>query len=674
MASMQRPPTWGGSMLQRRAQFIAILCAGFTILAASASGQNQPPIDQPAEQAGADEFGGWSSNQIVVRFRRDWLRQQMPMTRTQGPNRHAIATAAISDELSDTCWAWDVQNIRPAYPFKFGNPELAKKLGLDQFYVVDVPQGTDTPAMTQMFRQCGAEVESAGLSVVGGIAAPLIPNDTNFGTQWGMNNTGQSVNSQIGISDVDIDAPEAWEIETGFSTGITIAIIDSGILATHSEFIGRVLPGINTNDNPPSTNTSDPNGHGTHVAGIAAASGNNIQGVAGVTWGADLLPVRVVTGGGLGNAAQAAAGIVWAVDNGADVCNMSLQYCSAFAPPLPWNGENPADLAMLEMAVDYAKAQGVLVVAAAGNSQCAFEGMPPSNVSFPGKYPNAMAVAAITNQDFQWFSSATSASGEGPEVDVAAPGENIWSTRNNGGYQFNSGTSMATPHVSGLAALIWSFAPYLTDDQVRNLLTSTSVDIGTAGRDDVFGFGRINAHAALVNVPAPLTLLSSFPPSDSIDARQPSDIGGANPAGWDTIHLMFDADPTGLGAEDFTITTDPPVTNPTIQSVTVLNDTVTIQLDGFIPVEAWTIFTHNASGQSVRLGYLPGDVNGSLQSNAQDITSLVNAINGVGPILEDWSTDVNRSNMTQSQDITTLVNLLNGAGSFNVFFGATLPN
>jgi thermitase len=299
-------------------------------------------------------------------------------------------------------------------------------------------------------------------------AQPTTPNDPYYASQWGLPKIG---------------APLAWDMTTG-SSAVVIAIVDTGIDLTHPDFDcpGKLMAGWNfvAGNNDP----DDDNGHGTHVAGIAAACGNNGIGVAGVAWGATLMPVKVLDSVGSGYYSDVANGVTYAVDNGARIVNLSLGGMS--------------DDYTLAGAVQYAHDHGVLVVAAAGN--CAQDGYQCSNiynpVIYPAAYATTLAVAATDPDDnWAWFSEYL------PYVDVAAPGVNIYSTIPStdpeGTYGTMSGTSMATPYVSGLAALLWSFAPSLTLGQVENIIELTADDLGAPGKDDYFGYGRINAGQAL---------------------------------------------------------------------------------------------------------------------------------------------------------------------------------
>lgn len=335
--------------------------------------------------------------------------------------------------------------------------------------------------------------------------ATLTPNDPYYASQqWNLPH---------------INAPAAWDLTTG-AASLTIAIIDTGVDLGHPDLSGKLVAGYDfaNNDSDP----QDDQGHGSHVAGIAAAATNNGVGVAGVAWGARLMPVKVLDSSGSGYTSAIAQGITWAVDHGARILNLSL------------GGPNYSST--LADAVAYAYTHNVLVIAAAGNEY--LEGNP---TSYPAAYPNVLAVAATTDQD-----SHASYSNTGFYVDISAPGGDptsssdtnprhwIYSTywRGSGlSYAGSAGTSMAAPHVAGLAALIWSLHPDWTNDQVQQAITATAVDLGAPGRDDVFGYGRINAYAAVLYNPqtptATATSMPTFTPSPTLTP-------GASPTPWPT--------------------------------------------------------------------------------------------------------------------------------------------
>ncbi|MBI4718255.1 MAG: S8 family serine peptidase [Planctomycetes bacterium] len=604
--------------------------------------------------------GGITTDHIIVQFAPGAAGRPAPPNAFGRSVRYSAGELSLPNTVRGLCDRWRVTGIHRAYPFAFARPDLAAQFGLDRTYVVEVPPGTDALTMAREFREFDADVDAASVDVVGGIAA--VPNDSDFGRQWNMHNVGQQVcNLQtnpvqcfFGTVDADIDAPEAWSLHTGDPGTVTIAIIDSGV-SPHTEFGSRLIAGYNTNDPENPSLTTDGVGHGTHVAGIATASGNNGAGVAGVTWGANIMPVRVTNSFGQGTALQGANGLIWAVDHGADVCNMSLQY-------YPVN-QAAADLVFFENAVNYAYASGAVLVAAAGNNL-------GNQVAYPARLEKCLAITATTAFDAYW-----NASNFGDEVDLAAPGEAIWSTWTSDGYQMLSGTSMASPHVTGLAALLLSYQPQLTNDGVRAILETSAEDRGAVGWDSRFGFGRINAFDALTLATLPVTaIVFSDPPHGAIDARQPSRVDGSQPAGWDAIELTMYGDVSTLAAGDFSLVADPLAALPSITTVAAAGQTVTVQLDGPIPVGSWTTLTHILSGTSVRLGYLPGDVNASHLVSASDISALIDSLNRVvGRTRPIYATDANRSGAANAQDITQLINLLNGAGVYPIFNGRSLP-
>jgi subtilisin family serine protease len=224
-------------------------------------------------------------------------------------------------------------------------------------------------------------------------------------------------------------------------------------------------------DNDP----QDDYGHGTHVSGIAAAASDNGIGIAGMAWGARIMPLKILDSGGNGSDSDVAAAMVWATDHGAQIINLSL------------GGDAPA--AVMEAAVNYAYGHGVTVVAAAGNT-----GKP--GVVYPAAYPNAIAVAATNSND-----NHASFSSYGAEVDLAAPGVGIYSTywtRTGGStYTSLSGTSMAAPHVAGVAALLASLPQFNTPDKIRLALEATALDLGPVCRDPYYGIGLVQAFDAV---------------------------------------------------------------------------------------------------------------------------------------------------------------------------------
>lgn len=275
-----------------------------------------------------------------------------------------------------------------------------------------------------------------------------------------------------------IHADQAWTSCSGGSNNVMAAVIDTGGDLDHPDLMPNAVWGYDFVDGD--WTPQDGNGHGTNVAGIVGAALNGI-GVSGVAPYTRILIVRVLDDNGAGYTSDVANGIIYATQAGAKAINLSLgsvYYSSALAN-----------------AVNYATANNRLVVAAAGNCGDAYyyyNGCSYQNQTvYPGALSNVLAVAATNNSD-----AHASFSNVGSYVDVSAPGVYIYNLSLNG-YANPSGTSQAAPHVTGLAALIWSYNPNYSYTQVWNRIISTAVDLGTAGWDATFGYGRIDVKAAL---------------------------------------------------------------------------------------------------------------------------------------------------------------------------------
>jgi subtilisin family serine protease len=376
---------------------------------------------------------------------------------------------------------------------------------LDNIYLLHVSIGSDILSIVKEYASCPDVVyaEPNGIACFCGI-----PNDTNFSHQWYLHNTGQVIwNNISGTPDADIDAPEAWDIETG-SPGVIVSIVDTGIDDTHPDLATKIwnntdeIPGNGidddhngyiddgmgwdfvSNDNAP----KDGFGHGTMCSGIAGAVTNNGIGLAGVCCKCTILPIKVLDDTGSGPWVNISRGIKYATDNGADVISMSL------------GGYDPSDV--LRDAVNYAYGKGVFVCAAAGNYNDYVE-------FYPAAYDNVTAVAAtdhndcrVTPENWGWGSNY------GDWVDITAPGNLIYSTmptyyvymNGNGydysqNYSFGGGTSFATPQVAGVAALLLSKDPSLTPDEVKELICGGTDPYSST---EYIGTGRLNAQKALI--------------------------------------------------------------------------------------------------------------------------------------------------------------------------------
>lgn len=295
--------------------------------------------------------------------------------------------------------------------------------------------------------------------------------DPRFEEQWGLQT---------------IQAPQAWDSKSS-GAKVIVAVIDSGVDYTHPDLVNRIdtrngYDYINGDDDP-----MDDEGHGTHVAGIIAAELNQ-EGIAGVSGKAnvEILPLKVLDKYGEGTMYDVSFAIMDAADLGADVINLSL------------TGERSnSEPRMMEEAIGYALKKGAVVVAAAGNDADRVERYLPASL------PGVIAVSAV-DQDLK----LTKFSNYGSGITLAAPGEEILSTFKGGRYAYSSGTSQATPFVSGTVALLKVKEPKLSVDQIKERLMKTAADLGKKGRDSQYGYGLVNAYQTLQYEPPPANLRS----------------------------------------------------------------------------------------------------------------------------------------------------------------------
>lgn len=322
------------------------------------------------------------------------------------------------------------------------------------------------------------------------------PNDTFYGLQWNAST---------------IDADKAWGITTG-NKDITVAVIDSGVDPEHPDLVNNLLPLIDMLDesgeqdlyssgfNEVDYTGKDGNGHGTHVTGILGASINNNKGIAGISGNIKILPIKAANYEGNTSASIITKSILRAIDKGVKVINLSI------------GGPKSEGTQALKDAVQLAISKNIVFISATGNESFRASGV-ITPVTVPAAYPGVISVAAITK-----YNRVANYSNGGEEVEIAAPGgggsisegEKIYSTWPTyrtyegfragvtGPYATLSGTSMACPHVSAVAALILAKEPYLTAQQVRIRILSTTVDVDAKGFDQSTGFGKLNAYKALV--------------------------------------------------------------------------------------------------------------------------------------------------------------------------------
>jgi len=317
-----------------------------------------------------------------------------------------------------------------------------------------------------------------------------VANDPQFtsGNQWALGK---------------IEAPNAWTTTVG-SSDVVVAVIDSGVSASHPDLAGKVLPGYDffNNDN----DASDDNGHGTAVAGLIGAATNNGIGMAAVSWNSSILPVKALGADGSGSYSAISNAIIWAADNGASIINLSLGGTSASTT--------------LQNAVNYAWSRNCVIIAAAGNSG--------NNIpQYPAACTNVVAVSATDIND-----ARTSWSNIGSYVDIAAPGANVLTLQGANSYSNWNGTSFSSPITAGVVALMASANSSLNNTSLVNTLLANADDLGAVGYDVNFGNGRVNARravqAALGTVPADTT-------SPSVSITSPA--SGSTVAGTVNVSL-----------------------------------------------------------------------------------------------------------------------------------------
>ena len=353
-------------------------------------------------------------------------------------------------------------------------------------HVISVPAGKELQLIEALNRNPVVEYAEPDYVVTAATADPFFKdqyalqnNGQAFTNNYGTNSTNPMSPPKIdidgGTPDADVDAVEAWTVTTG--NGIKVAVLDSGVATDNPDINPKVVARANFTL---SRNNEDNYGHGTHVAGIVAATADNGIGVAGVCRGCTILAGKVLSDTGMGSSSGLANGINWEVNSGAKVINMSLVVGASTT---------------LQTAVNNAWNAGVVLVAAAGNGD-------NTTMMYPAAYHNVIAVGATNNEDLK-----ASFSTYGPWVDVAAPGVSVYSTFPNHkfvlareynrsmGYDIGSGTSMASPIVAAVAALAWSKTPTATASAIRTKVESSADKI--AGTGTLWANGRVNANNAV---------------------------------------------------------------------------------------------------------------------------------------------------------------------------------
>ena len=355
--------------------------------------------------------------------------------------------------------------------------------------------------------------------------ALFTPNDPDVSLQWGLGT---------------VHAFEAWDVTRG-SHSVVVGVLDTGIDWNHPDITPNIwndssgYHGYNFIDNnhipmDDNINSYDETGqwvpntytfHGTHVAGVVGAVMNNNLGIAGMAQ-VLLMAVKVMNDSGEGTDATVASGIRWAVDHGANIVTMSLGV------------EGPSTV--LEDAIDYASSRGVVTVAASGNSGASY-------VSYPAAYPSVIAVGAVDSSDRR-----ASFSNFGNNLDIMAPGVQIYSTQGGGSYQYLSGTSTAAPFVAGVSALMLSVNPALTPVEIGRVINSTATDISRTGYDTATGWGIVNAFMAVEQIAGPTVTITGSPdyaiPNSTFSISWL--VSGGQPGNIQSTYLRWGESPTAM--------------------------------------------------------------------------------------------------------------------------------
>jgi subtilisin family serine protease len=384
--------------------------------------------------------------------------------------------------------------------------------------------------------------------------AATVPNDPAYVNQWHL---------------PQISAPQAWSITTG-SSSVVVAVIDSGVDSTHPDLTAKILPGWSFVNN--NSVTMDVMGHGTAVAGTVAAISNNGAGVAGVSWGSMIMPLVVVDSTDYASYSNIAAAIQYAADHGVRVMNISIGGSSASST--------------LQTAVNYAWGKGAIIFASAMNSST-------NAPYYPAACTNVVAVAATDNNN-----NLASFSDYGSWITISAPGTNILTTNDGGGYGYWYGTSFSSPITAGVAALILSVNPALTNAAVVNLLEQNADNIGSS---NYFGYGLVDAYKAVSAAQLTLTpvTLSVTPSTASVTAGQTQQFtavlgGTTGTPTWSLNPTVGSISQTGLYTAPATVNATQTVT--IAASVAGLTKTATLTVSPLSTQSTFTPIRVNAGG------------------------------------------------------------------------------
>ncbi|MDB5907133.1 MAG: peptidase [Massilia sp.] len=437
-----------------------------------------------------------------------------------------------------------------------------RKLGQSRLHVVELPGNASEAAVAERLRR-NPNLRFAELDYR--VKSTLAVNDPYVGSEWHL---------------AKVNASTAWDTSRG--AGITVAILDSGVDISHPDLAPNLVAGYNIYGN--NTDVSDVCGHGTAVAGTAAASSNNGLGVAGIAGAARIMPVRIAyldpVNGCYAYFSTVASGLTYAADHGARIANIS------------YGGVTTS--ASIQSAAQYMQSKGGLVFVSAGNTGTD-QNMAPTN--------SMIVVSATDSSD-----AKASFSSYGSFVTLSAPGVGIWTTSSGGIYQAWNGTSFSSPLAAGVAALMMSANPALDGAQVANLMYSTSVDLGAAGRDPVFGYGRVDAAAGVLGASAMVVVPDTQPPVASIDAP------------------LVSSSVSGLVAVDVSASDNVGVTRVELQ----VNGT-TVASDSAAPFS----FSWNSTGVANGMANLVAVAYDGAGNKAASPAVAVNVANVVAPVVKD---------------------------------------
>lgn len=447
-----------------------------------------------------------------------------------------------------------------------------RKLGQSALHVVDLPANASESGVVERLRR-NPHIKFAELDRR--VKVTMNANDPYVGSEWHL--------SKIG-------AQSAWDISQG--AGVTIAILDSGVDTAHPDLMPNLVAGYNSYDG--NTNVADVCGHGTAVAGTAAAATNNGVGVAGIAGSAKIMPVRIAyydstAGGCYAYYSTIASGLTYAADHGARVANISY-------------GSLTESAAVISSA-NYMKSKGGLVFISAGNS----------GTDQNSTVTTSMIVVSATDSS----DAKASWSSYGSFVALSAPGAGIWTTSRGGSYQAWNGTSFSSPLSAGLAAAMMAAGPNLSGDNIEQLMYATAVDLGAAGRDPLFGYGRIDAAAAVTAAANTIAVTDTLAPSAAINA----------PLGSSSV--------SGLVAVDASASDNVGVTR------------VELKVNGTTVAAATTApysFTWDSTGVANGMASLVALAYDAAGNAGQSAPVAVNVANTVTPVVADTTAPVVRIN------------------------------